>query len=281
VIPEWLLNFDHSLRALILRHEDEHRRAHDPLMLLVAAAATALVPWNPALHWLRRRLALAVEMDCDSRVLSAHPDVDRYAKLLLAAAQLRSIPRAGSALMLTDDSSDLERRIVAMKKLYLRKNSLGAGLAVLGTMIVVMAACDVKDPGSPATAVEPRSPSAQSTIDATVGAEVPAPSGTGQQPYFAFEVDKMAALLPGNRAPTYPPQLRGQRIQGKVLIGFVVTEEGRVEEGSTTVIETTYPAFAESALTALKGYKLRPAEKGGKAVRVHVRIPFEFSLIGG
>jgi protein TonB len=80
--------------------------------------------------------------------------------------------------------------------------------------------------------------------------------------------------------PKYPPQLRAQRIQGKVLIGFVVTEDGRVEEGSTSIIEATHPAFADAALTALRDYRLRPAELGGRAVRVHVRMPFEFTLMG-
>jgi TonB family protein len=276
VIPEWLLAFDRSLRALILRHEDEHRRAHDPLMLMVAAAAGALVPWNPAVHWLRRRLALAVEMDCDSRVLRVHPDVDRYAKLLLAAAQLRSIPRATAALMLTDDTSHLERRIVAMKKFELRRNGLAAGCAILAAALVVIVACDVKDPA------RLEAPGRVDEQLAAKAAEASALRNAAQgEPYFSHQVEKMAAMLPGNREPRYPAKLRGRRIQGKVLIGFVVTEDGRVAEGSATVIESTHPAFAESALEALKDYRLRPAEVGGRKVRVHVRLPFDFALVGG
>jgi beta-lactamase regulating signal transducer with metallopeptidase domain len=42
-----------------------------------------------------RRLQLAVERDCDARVLAAHPNVRRYAQTLLTAA---SRPISGAPL---------------------------------------------------------------------------------------------------------------------------------------------------------------------------------------
>src|SRR5438045_3381046 len=46
IVPEWALSLDEKARALMLRHEIEHIRARDPLLLFVAAAAIALFPWN-------------------------------------------------------------------------------------------------------------------------------------------------------------------------------------------------------------------------------------------
>ena len=48
------------------------------------------MPWNLALWWHLRRLRLAVEMDCDSRVVGALGDARAYGELLLKVAQASS-----------------------------------------------------------------------------------------------------------------------------------------------------------------------------------------------
>src|SRR5213083_825007 len=70
VIPVWALNLTQTQRRLMLAHEDEHVRARDPWLLAAGTAALVLAPWNLALWWLSQRLRLAVEMDCDARVLA-------------------------------------------------------------------------------------------------------------------------------------------------------------------------------------------------------------------
>jgi len=125
VIPEWVLAFDASLRTLILRHEQEHRSARDPAVLLLATLVVALVPWNVALWWQARRLRLAVEVDCDDRVLSTHPQRERYGLLLLALAQRMQLPTQ-FAPTLVESSSHLERRICTMQN---RALPYGAGQA--------------------------------------------------------------------------------------------------------------------------------------------------------
>lgn len=91
VLPEWILALDTPHRALVLRHEQEHRAARDPYLLFGSAVAVALMPWNPALWIQSERLRLAIEMDCDARVLRAHPTPERYGLLMLTIAQRRSI----------------------------------------------------------------------------------------------------------------------------------------------------------------------------------------------
>src|SRR5690606_2998963 len=87
VLPSWLLELGAPLRALVLRHELEHVRARDPGVLSAAVACLLFQPWNPALWWQFRRLRMAVELDCDARVLSGGADVERYGLLLLAVGQ--------------------------------------------------------------------------------------------------------------------------------------------------------------------------------------------------
>jgi beta-lactamase regulating signal transducer with metallopeptidase domain len=115
VLPEWILSLDAPLRAIVLRHEEEHRRAGDPYLLFVAAVASALMPWNLGVWWQARRLRLAVEVDCDARVLRAHPAPERYGMLILTIAQRRSVAPARVAPMLSEPTSNLERRILAMR----------------------------------------------------------------------------------------------------------------------------------------------------------------------
>ncbi len=113
VIPQWALGLDAPARALMLRHEHEHIRARDPLLLLGAALAMTLAPWNAALWLLVRRLRLAIEIDCDQRVLRASAQRREYGELLLTVGARRG-PSLPFATSLAERRPFLERRIRAM-----------------------------------------------------------------------------------------------------------------------------------------------------------------------
>jgi bla regulator protein blaR1 len=113
VVPRWVLALPGTERQYVLRHEDEHRRAHDALVLFVASLPLILLPWNPALWWQIRRLHLAIEMDCDQRVVSALGDATAYGTLLLRVAEAASRgPRLQPALL--GRAGMLERRLTLL-----------------------------------------------------------------------------------------------------------------------------------------------------------------------
>ena len=87
LVPQWVLALPAAQRRYVLRHEEEHRRSHDGLLLFVASLPLILAPWSLALWWQVRRLCLAVEMDCDSRVVGALGDPYAYGELLLRVAE--------------------------------------------------------------------------------------------------------------------------------------------------------------------------------------------------
>jgi beta-lactamase regulating signal transducer with metallopeptidase domain len=97
VVPEWSLDLSDEQRALMLAHEREHVRARDPLVLHAAAMVALLMPWNVAAWWLNRRLRLAVELDCDARVLAGGRDARSYGALLLDVCARRRDQRAARA----------------------------------------------------------------------------------------------------------------------------------------------------------------------------------------
>jgi len=113
LVPRWVLALPGPQRQYVLRHEDEHRRAHDARLLFVASLPLILMPWNLAMWWLLRRLCLAVEMDCDNRVVSRLGDATAYGALLLKVAEASSRgPRLQPAFL--GGMGSLERRLTAL-----------------------------------------------------------------------------------------------------------------------------------------------------------------------
>lgn len=90
VLPRWVLALPVVQRRYVVRHEEEHRRAHDLHLLVLLLLPLILMPWNLALWWQLRRLRLAVEMDCDNRVVGALGDAHSYGELLVNVAQATS-----------------------------------------------------------------------------------------------------------------------------------------------------------------------------------------------
>jgi bla regulator protein BlaR1 len=113
LLPKWVLGLPGSQRQYVVRHEDEHRRAHDADLLLIASLPLLLMPWNLALWWQLRRLSLAVEVDCDNRVVSALGNANAYGELLLKVAEAGSRgPRLQPAFL--GGTGSLERRLTAL-----------------------------------------------------------------------------------------------------------------------------------------------------------------------
>ncbi|PYO11051.1 MAG: hypothetical protein DMD30_01415 [Gemmatimonadetes bacterium] len=113
LVPRWVLALPGMQRQYVLRHEEEHRRAHDARLLFVASLPLILMPWNLAMWWLVRRLCLAVEMDCDNRVVAALGEANAYGEVLLKVAQAGSRgPRLQPAFL--GGTGMLERRLTAL-----------------------------------------------------------------------------------------------------------------------------------------------------------------------
>lgn len=145
VLPEWALAMRETDRRVIVAHETEHRQAHDPLLAAVALIVAVALPWNAALWWQLRRLRLAIEIDCDRRVVSRHGhDPHAYGMLLLATRERASRVTPVMAMAMAAMRSGLGRRVEALvdgrPRAAVRRLSALAAAVVLTAGIVSMPA---------------------------------------------------------------------------------------------------------------------------------------------
>ena len=305
LVPRAVLELDAPLRALVLRHEEEHRRARDTWLLLVFAVAVVAMPWNLPLWWIARRARLALEVDCDARVLAAGGSATRYVQVLMLAAQRTSA--APLTPMLVASRTHLERRIIAMQDRIAQETQkrrrlfriAGASAACVVALAVASASpiagqtpathlADAPASALPITGqasttrgadmITSASSSAGKTVttDPADTADKRKPT-VAKQPYFEFQVEKAVRLASGSKNPTYPPGLRATNVSGVVLAQFVVDTLGRAEVSTFKVLKSDHQLFTEAVKTALPDLRFTPAEVGGRKVKQMVQQPFTFA----
>ena len=149
VLPSWTFGLGERELEMVVLHEREHVRARDPALLAVGLLLASISPWNPAVWWSLARLRLAVEGDCDRRVLARGTSARSYARLLLTvAAGCRRTPDPAPALIRGGHSA-IERRLM-MIKTATRKPRIRASILTAAAGVGLFAlACDTPIPQSP------------------------------------------------------------------------------------------------------------------------------------
>jgi TonB family protein len=278
VLPEWIFSLDAALRTIVLRHEEEHRRARDPHLLFGAAVAVALMPWNPLLWLQARRLRLAIEMDCDARVLRAHPSPERYGMLMLTIAQRRSVSPALFAPMLTEPTTQLERRILAMRRTTRRvaRFTVYGGAAVAALMLMFASSLQ-------SAAV----PIRQQVMRAVTPALKSVMPSARSRRNLRNEVRRLPAMVtvdspvvqpanpaqPGLPTPRYPDLLRSAGVEGSVVVRFYTDANGAPDMSTLNVVKSSHDLFTNAVKLVLPRWRLQK-----NAV---VELPFVFNLTNG
>jgi len=255
VMPESLLALDPARRSLLVRHEREHVRAGDPHLLLAALAAVAVMPWNVALWLVARRLRVALELDCDARVLSGGADVRTYGELLLTVAASRRPSRLVPYLAFAATPTPLEQRIRTMtsKRRPLRPLAqLALGFVALTALV---AACEARRP-------DPVAPVTSYTVaDGQVTASQ-TPSGA--------EADSAKARLGVELRERVPgPTLDGNAADPLLMVyeadGNVVMS-GRI--GRNAIDSLPFPPERIATVNVIKSGAMLPPEAKGGLIKV-------------
>ncbi len=149
VLPSWTFGLGERELEMVVLHEREHVRARDPALLATGLLLASLSPWNPAVWWLMARLRLAVEGDCDRRVLARATPARGYARLLLTvAAGCRRTPDPAPALI-RGGHSTIERRLIMIRTATRKPRIRASIMAAAAGLGLVALACDTPVPQSP------------------------------------------------------------------------------------------------------------------------------------
>jgi protein TonB len=100
--------------------------------------------------------------------------------------------------------------------------------------------------------------------------------GDSGEPLFAAQVEKPTTLRNGNPSPKYPSLLESSRVEGIVLVEFVVDTLGVIDMSTFKVLDATNDLFAESTRASLAKWHFYPAEAGGRKVKQIVQLPLRF-----
>lgn len=316
VLPAWALRLDDGDLALIVRHEREHIAAGDPWLVHAAAWALVVMPWNPAIWWMAARLRLAVELDCDARVVALAPDpsseVAKYGAVLLQVATRHERRMAVEAPAMFESTSSLSRRIAAMCASPVGRRNTKAVIAGIGAVCLVGAAFASPVPDErelrPAGALDRREqevapaprvpPIASPAIVATTPSPEPAPTpvSAAPRPQTPPSVGPVARPpsrldLPGVRRPgdgvtapvvihqplpKYTSDAMRRKVQGRVSLEVLVDEFGRVSEAR--VIEPLDADLDAEAIAAAYAWRFEPGVADGRPVETAVVLEMEFTI---
>ena len=83
-------------------------------------------------------------------------------------------------------------------------------------------------------------------------------------------------MLVASVDPKYPQALKKSKVEGSVVIVFVVNEQGRVSD--PRVQSSSRTEFESPAMDALKRWRFQPGTKSGKPVKTYMRLPMAFRM---
>jgi TonB family protein len=112
------------------------------------------------------------------------------------------------------------------------------------------------------------------------------PQNTAADSTFTYAVDVLEAaprLTNQRQVATimgrlYPRMLLNGRIEGTVLMQFVIEADGSVDRESLKVISATHEQFVSATTEALERFQFQPGRYRGRNVRVLIELPIQWRI---
>jgi TonB-like protein len=96
--------------------------------------------------------------------------------------------------------------------------------------------------------------------------------------FSVVQVDSAASRYEWSAAPSYPPKMLAEKLEGFVAAQWVVDEDGYADTTSIVIVQASHPDFAKSVRDALPFMRFRPAKIGAHTVRQLVQQDFTFRI---
>ncbi|MFZ8198346.1 M56 family metallopeptidase [Alteromonas portus] len=239
--------FSTKQQALVLEHENIHRKHHDHLWNM-SALIIAIVFWFNPLVWLAlKSFRINQELACDHAVLKDKTDNEKltYAKALVQCAE-----HSSNALHFTrglyptfGEKRTMIKRLNAIKQPMRNNKVLAAGVLSVAALLTINTALA-------------NAPVAETKSEAKINEASP------------------VKRVP----PTYPEKAVQENVEGFVVLSFDITETGATD--NVKVVKSV-PAgvFDKSAIVALKQWVYKPRIQGGKGVRqIDLLVQLDYQL---
>ncbi|BFT29568.1 TonB family protein [Alteromonas sp. D210916BOD_24] len=219
-------------QALIIEHENVHRRHRDHWWNTIALSVAVLFWFNPLVWVALKSFRINQELACDNKVLKNKSKAEKlnYAKALVLCAE-----HSSSTLPLYPTFGEKNTMIKRLNAI----NAPASHSKLLGAVTLCIVALMTTN---------------------TVLAKVPSSQ-------VQSEETKINAAPPVKRvSPHYPQTAISNNTEGFVVLSFDITETGTTDNISV-VNSSPKGIFDESAIIALEQWQYKPRIQGGKALR--------------
>ncbi|MCC2618199.1 M23/M56 family metallopeptidase [Aestuariibacter halophilus] len=142
VLPNSFFTLPQAQQRLLLEHELTHIKRRDVLWLMLSQLSGCLLWFAPALQTFRRKLNLAVEVECDRSVLQTFPELKKdYGRALLNMVRHINRPVASQAAFFNNQQfSDLKQRITFTQKTVQTFGDKPMNKCILGLSALIFSA---------------------------------------------------------------------------------------------------------------------------------------------
>lgn len=261
---------DTRCRDLILRHEEAHCSQRHHYDLIVDQLCLIVHWWNPFAWMLTNAHYNTLEYLADSHVLDTGVDRKAYQRQLLES----SLKIPAESLSLSFSVYNLKKRIKMMNNNTTPHRPLIQSLRMVSALLLVSAGLFV---GSNVMAV----PAPITDSQENLAPQTPPVRDEGtvyekaeQMPVYKGGDKQLMKDLA--KLVVYPKEAAEKGIQGRVLVGFIVDEQGNVVEPQVT--EKVHPLLDAEALRVVKLLKYIPGKVKGQPVRCRFSLPVRFAI---
>jgi len=286
------LNADGEANEAIATHEDVHAKQwHSADVLLIELVM--IINWfNPIVYFYRRAIKHIHEFIADRHAVEAGTDKADYAMLLLS--QTFNTPTHGLVNSFFNKSLLKERIIMLQKnkshRIALVKYGLSAPLFIL-MMVLSSATINNSDtisvinikadkvfstPASKVTEITIDEPQPRTDGRIVAAADTtPVYTSVEKLPEFPGGTQAFGKFLSSNIR--YPANAREQKIQGRVIITFVIERDGALS--NERVVRGITDDLNNEALRVIKlSPNWKPGMQGNRTVRTQYSVPISFTL---
>ncbi len=282
----------------ILKHEQNHLDHLHFIDIILIEVLKAFQWFNPFIHLFDRSLRAVHEFQADEECLRTGIPVISYQRLIM-----NQVFRSKTFTVTNSFSNPtlLKKRMIMMTKersRMLANLKLLMVLPVIAVVMIAFSSCKGKTTGTETTTEEiapPPPPPADADKKVVAGEPVPAdaPPPPPPPPFSIkdgdttwIQVDQLPLYKGGDAAllnfiaenTTYPASAKKAGIQGRVIVGFVVGEDGKVSNVKVTKgVDPAIDAEAVRVVKLLPPFE-KPAIKNGKPVKVWYQVPITFTL---